>query len=130
MTENIYFAEKVSDIVALHQWDLTKAKFLGFVLLDVDGKLRPVCLLVNPGSYRYHCMDGSEVKKDGVPKYQPLILPKHDRRVFSEGDIYVVIRIAEKQSSWRLVFWEVHTVGGVPDCFKEKYAALKAAGKI
>lgn len=130
MTENICFAEKVSDIVALHQWDLTKAKFLGFVLLDVDGKLRPVCLLVNPGSYRYHCMDGSEVKKDGVPKYQPLILPKHDRRVFSEGDIYVVIRIAEKQSSWRLVFWEVHTVGGVPDCFKEKYAALKAAGKI
>ena len=120
--ENIKFTERVSDVVALHNWDLTKAIFLGFALLKVEDKIEPVCLLVEPGKYKYHRMDGQEFEKQGVPQYEVIRHYKHMSKVFSYNNLFVIIK-ADKDC----VYWEINSCGGVPDCYREKYAAMKAA---
>lgn len=124
MVENIRFTEKVSDIVAQHNWDLRKASFLGLALLNVNGANEIVCLLVLPGGYKYHRIDGSSGEGKGYPKYTAL-KTKHRNHVYIVGNLYAVIKTDKD-----ILYWEIHSSGGVPDCYREKFEALKAAGKL
>lgn len=116
-TKNIKFTERVSDIVARHNWNLTKASFLGFALLTVNGKKEAVCLLVEPGGYKYHRMDGSCVEEKGRPQFEVMRHYKHKNRIFSFKNLFVVIR-----ADGDCVFWEVNSTGGVSD------AAMQTSG--
>lgn len=124
MTENIHFTERVSDIVAKNNWDLRKASFLGLALLNINNKLEPVCLVVLPNGYKYHRIDGSCCEGKGYPKYTAL-RTKDRNRVFTVGCLYATIKV-EKD----ILYWEISSSGGVPECYKAKYAELKAAGKL
>lgn len=124
MTENIRFTERVSDIVAQHNWDLRKASFLGLALLELNGQKQPVCLVVLPGGYKFHRIDGSCGEGKGYPKYTAL-KTKDRCRVFTVGSLFATIKTDKD-----ILYWEISSVGGVPECYKDKYAALKAAGKL
>lgn len=124
MTENIHFTEKVSEIVAKHGWDLRNASFLGLALLNIDGKFEPVCLVVLPGGYKYHLLDGRCCEGKGRPEYTAL-KTKDRNRVFTVGNLYATIKTDKD-----ILYWEISSSGGVPDCYREKFKALKAAGKL
>lgn len=101
MTENIHFTEKVSEIVAKHGWDLRKASFLGLALLNLNGVDEPVCLLVLPGGYKYHRLDGSCSEGKGYPKYTAL-KTWHRNRVYAADNLYAVIRTDKD-----ILYWEI-----------------------
>ncbi len=125
MVENIFFKERVSEIIALHNWDVRKGSFLGFAMLKTgNDRYEAVCLLVLPNEYMYHRMDGSETVMNGIPVYRKLETKDKDR-VFTQGRLMATIR-ADKD----ILYWEINSVGGVPPCYYEKFEALKAAGKL
>lgn len=113
MTENIRFKERVSDIVAKHNWDLRKASFLGLALLNIDGKLEPVCLVVLPNGYKYHRLDGCCCEGKGYPKYTAL-KTKDRNRVFTQGNLYATIRTDQD-----ILYWEISSAGGIPECYRK-----------
>ena len=125
MVENIFFKEKVSEIIALHNWDVRKGSFLGFAMLKTGfDRYETVCLLVLPNEYMYHRMDGTETVMNGKPIFRKLGT-KDQCRVFTHGRLMATIR-ADKD----ILYWEINSVGGVPPCYYEKFEALKAAGKL